>query len=634
MRVDYTSVRFLLLNRRNPALGTALAAVLMATGCTAKVTDNRDSAQSATPFGATAEKVLIQKDDADNVVSEVTIPPGSLATGQTVSVSSSFVTDSGDIAAEFGISSTVEIKPTNVATVVSSNMDANLSSPMTIALELPSTALGLTVGDINYMVVYTVRDAEAKAWKRGIIPDESLTLADGKITFTSKLFGRFELFTTSAKVAAPEKPRLVATPDFNNPPMSLTAIKPLLAGKGETVTLRGKYLTAKAKVSVGGLQAEIIPDSPEGVLRFKMPELPFGLKTVTVADAGSKATAQVVSRSLKLDYPISSLSPEKVCQGITYYDISGVLQLGRRVCDLKPCQDDGQVNCVATDSHPAVTRGAVPYERILVGTKFLGEEGKFPVCSSNGQQKCAVGAEFEAVPKELLTKSNILNGVTIGSTTGEAGKVDPKDLRAGVTVAGVTGRLKTSCRNGANLKVYNYKYNHGSIGFDIFDRITDNAQPDNYGDNSDDFRCDANNWTDVTAKVIPAEADGCQGNATGKECVFRDDFSRVRWHFTTAGPNYNFDDAFIFCKGLKHAGGNWRLPSQKELMQAYINGVSTLTAKYPKLIYANDTYWSDTTFLYPPQNKLGHYRMSVVLAHGAQGGYHNTVGARVVCVQD
>ena len=80
------------------------------------------------------------------------------------------------------------------------------------------------------------------------------------------------------------------------------------------------------------------------------------------------------------------------------------------------------------------------------------------------------------------------------------------------------------------------------------------------------------------------------------------------------------------CEALP--GGGWRLPYQKELMQAYINGSSKSSVSY--LSSTTGSYWSAVT--YSTNTCLGWY---VYLSNGGTGGNNKTndTGYRIRCVR-
>lgn len=234
---------------------------------------------------------------------------------------------------------------------------------------------------------------------------------------------------------------------------------------------------------------------------------------------------------------------------------------------LTECSDDGQVSCLPKDTQIVVDREAVR-EQIWSGSVFLD---------------------------------------TVGTAT--AG-IDPWDIRYGEVVGGVVGLLKTDCRNMADLAVYNNSFGVAEVGMDIYDSIDDRGsgdlRPQGYiWSNIQQHLCgfdplliDYPNW-----EFVPTD-----GAATGSSAVFIDRFSKLLW---TRGSNlgdFAWDDtagggvgtgALEYCEGLVHGGrSDWRLPTQKELLNAYVNGIVAVGSENlsgNNLGSSLDRFYSSTT---------------------------------------
>jgi hypothetical protein len=205
----------------------------------------------------------------------------------------------------------------------------------------------------------------------------------------------------------------------------------------------------------------------------------------------------------------------------------------------------------------------------------------------------------------------------------DSSTISPWDIRSGVTLGGIPGKM-AFYDNHANLDRYDRTSGSGSIlGLDIYDSVHDEFNNQDDGDYSE---------TDV--KVIgedipnrvhppvdlwyrdPASDNGAGALASngecdsGEECVFVDRLTTIGW----AQYNYDqmmsegsssffkdFEGAALDCKSknTNSFGGyssGWRLPSIKELQQAYINGVWHLRRSNYQLNKLN---------LYDTQTKAG-----------------------------
>lgn len=221
------------------------------------------------------------------------------------------------------------------------------------------------------------------------------------------------------------------------------------------------------------------------------------------------------------------------------------------------------------------------------------------------------GNRYSAQGSSDLTASNIISGAQIFNETGTAYRpcyytsqssctsdklcrwnsglsqceIDPFKVKKGVTIASVAGQLKTTCRNLANGSIFNFdggsisnlSYNTGSF-FDSWDTIddlnggTNNAFPTSTVSTWADHICNETDWQDLTP-----------GSCTSisQDCTIQDKITGLIW--TESKPQAStapsesgvaWDAAVNNCQTLTFGGSSdWRLPSQKELLQAHINGI-------------------------------------------------------------
>jgi len=161
---------------------------------------------------------------------------------------------------------------------------------------------------------------------------------------------------------------------------------------------------------------------------------------------------------------------------------------------------------------------------------------------------------------------------------------DPWNVRVGVTVNGVTGKLKVNCRNRVSTSsptLYNYDGAIGSIGQagqtggsvrDIWDTIDDynntqagvpggvvaswSSSTDCYGVEA--MAGDDNVWKDVTT-TNGTTASTC--TATPANCTMQDKITGISWSKLQANATWN--TAWSNCQSLNYNGQTgWRLPTQ------------------------------------------------------------------------
>ncbi len=218
-----------------------------------------------------------------------------------------------------------------------------------------------------------------------------------------------------------------------------------------------------------------------------------------------------------------------------------------------------------------------------------------------------------------LLAGNIKSGVTVAGVAGEYSFVAPDawDLRAGTVVGDVTGKLKVNCRNAVKLSGTGSIDNTTSPagpGSDIWDTIHDYyglpastdfpptwSVANYYCGNVEASAGDDNVWKDVTTAGTGGAS--CADNPTGspERCTMQDKISGLKWSKrVTSGVSWQ--DAITTCNASLHNGqtaGSWRLPTQKELMDAYEHGmVSAASANWMTLVNIQDTFWSASSFDY------------------------------------
>jgi hypothetical protein len=306
-----------------------------------------------------------------------------------------------------------------------------------------------------------------------------------------------------------------------------------------------------------------------------------------------------------------------------------------------------------------------------------GASGTLGDCTADGSQGCVVPS------------SGSIRAADTANFTGWDIRRKRNSAGALVTFAGLTGQTKT-CRNRANTAVFNNTTAPSSAGLDFFDTIDDannnlTGLPGEIpewtmliGGNTvtvgSDFACggiyatgntatgntgadatlahDANgNWQDLTPGIIPAAtptnstntANGC--NAADKHCVFRELISGLMVTEVSAAT-YTWQNAINYCHNLGEAGGavtspipfiggashsDWRLPTQKELMQLYSAGVRGLNQTSNLITFFGDVdtnFWSSSSVTYFTSDAW-----DVDLSSGDMGNLAKTDTRRAVCVR-
>lgn len=224
---------------------------------------------------------------------------------------------------------------------------------------------------------------------------------------------------------------------------------------------------------------------------------------------------------------------------------------------------------------------------VAVGTNIFGTDGQVPtpICTAATKVSCIA--------------NNACNW------SGTACSIDAWNIRAGTTIAGVSGSLKTNCRNGVISANFNWDgaiaslpntMNTTGTAFDLWDTWSDTG---GFASNkvtswSSDTFCDSSTWADVTTVDGGATLSTCAANSS--VCQYKDKISGLAVSKTGGG---GWNTAINNCQNSTYGGyaaGTWRLPTQKELMSLYTNGiVSVAQANFISLATMNAYMLSATT---------------------------------------
>ena len=301
--------------------------------------------------------------------------------------------------------------------------------------------------------------------------------------------------------------------------------------------------------------------------------------------------------------------------------------------------------------------------------------GSIADCASDGQSECFVPA------------SGAIKAANTANFTAWDVRRKRNSSGAVLTFAGVAGLSKT-CRNRARIAGFDNTTSPAATGLDFFDTIDDfngavlglpgdvPAWTMLIGGNTitagNDFKCGGiyatgnvatgntgadsslphdpdGNWQDLTPSVIPGgtnstnPAEGC--NAADKHCVFRELISGLM--VTEVAPvAYTWPNAISHCDTLGETGdgvtyrlpiiggaayGDWRLPTQKELMQLSVAGIRGLNQTTNMTTYfgnLDNTFWSSSSLSY--MTTFGNFEH--LLLNYADGASKTTERA-VVCVR-
>jgi hypothetical protein len=218
-------------------------------------------------------------------------------------------------------------------------------------------------------------------------------------------------------------------------------------------------------------------------------------------------------------------------------------------------------------------------------------------------------------------------------------------------LAGLSGTLKTNCRNTVNSTYFNFDGAVGSLGtsgvtsgtaFDYWDTIDDYyGLPSNPVTAwSTDTNCDSSTWLDRTTTNGGTSFTTC---GTSSTCIYQDRITNLQvtgilasgsnTTNTTTPATYAWNTAVQTCNSSTYGGyaaGSWRLPTQKELMSLYEHGIVSLAgANFISLDNIQNTYFWSSSSHSNPTTKAWY----IYLANGSSYTYPKTDTGFVVCVR-
>jgi hypothetical protein len=340
------------------------------------------------------------------------------------------------------------------------------------------------------------------------------------------------------------------------------------------------------------------------------------------------------------------------------------------------CSSNGATGCVTTATFKSADLTNLAAGNIKSGVTIAGIPGEYPSAefplagasetadldATNFSAQIKSAADFEYWTSSGtrqtgsgdadITVGNIKDTVNlfgvVGTYKGEA--PEPWDVRVGKTVNGVAGKLKVNCRNRINSSVFNYD-NPGTFAIgqsgvtsgsalDIWDTIDDfnasqnegvpggvvdswNSSTDCYGVES--VVGDDNVWKDVTT-TNGTTASTC--TATPANCTMQDKITGLSWSKSQQSTDWN--TAWSNCQSLNYNGQTgWRLPTQKELMEAYTHGIrSAARTNWMTEGDMGSWFWSGSSVSFYT-NGAG----IVNLADGYTGNAAKADAGQVVCVR-
>lgn len=363
----------------------------------------------------------------------------------------------------------------------------------------------------------------------------------------------------------------------------------------------------------------------------------------------------------------TDLIASNIRSGIGLFGITGTYTGGYSFCT-----SDAQIGCITDTTYKAAIFTNFTAGNIKKGVTLGGVTGDYPsstypiqgassdadlnstnfntsiTSSSVFEYWDSTGQRYTGVGDEDLASANIITGKNIfgvsGSNLGQpcsysteascdgdntcswngaSCSVNPWLFKTVYTFNGVTGKVKTNCRNLINSSVYNTDNmppdaTGDTTGSNLDWWDTGNLLYDvNYADTkptiwSNDNVCGDENWLDLTA-------DGAC-DSSSDDCMMKDKITGLSWSesgpssSSSPGDSYlDWSSAVEVCYNLSFGGNtDWRLPTAFELQHALANGFGAIAyhdgfSERPlgNTLIKNDsfildkyaTFWTATTWL-------------------------------------
>ncbi|RYZ91179.1 MAG: DUF1566 domain-containing protein [Proteobacteria bacterium] len=376
---------------------------------------------------SSGNQLMQAADDSTIKDSSVSFPPGTLAISTTIRMEEGASFASAAMVSEMGLDTKVTQSGTAVAVVPNTPMDAK--APFVVKIPLPvSTGLMLDDPWSKLVVMYRVNKVGEGKIVNGILPRSDIVIENGVVSFQSLYFGSFQTAVTSVtvmdKVQAETKAEIITKQEsISRPALQITARSPFVTKADGAVEINGINFRPSMIVALAGKKVSGLRVESDSKASFIAPSsASFGLSDITVEQEGVTQTVSVFYSGSKTDFPIMIKVEAEVCLGEKFYDASGSLKTGSRICDkVSVCSQEGQLNCLTSMEFPSVQKSALA-AKVLNGQSVAGVAGTGALapaaCSADGQVGCVANVSYPAVLKTGL-ETKVVLGSSVANVSGQ-----------------------------------------------------------------------------------------------------------------------------------------------------------------------------------------------------------------------
>jgi hypothetical protein len=388
--------------------------------------------------------------------------------------------------------------------------------------------------------------------------------------------------------------------------VKVTSLKPLVARPGQEVTVSGLNLSPSVTLRVGD---QIVPwkSATGATATFVMPATSrpgaFAIKVGRGEDTSGvvhDAAKFMIADSAGDAYPIYMATPEKICSPEVFRDAEGELKTGTK-------------NCGAVDIDPWDLR---------VGVTAGGVTGKLKVNCRNRVKKSVFDM---SIPISVTSVSGgtfitaVAHGLTAGDRVRILYRVPPSTASSQVDYyvqwSDTYQFFLTTSYPGSILNMNGgtevFVVRWGDLSPDIWDTVDDwddtngsPSPPESIVTGWYDHDCggidlpnttadDDATWKDVSI-AVGANQPGCASNPGN--CTMKDKITGLFWSEQKSSGS-SWANAIFICDALVHNdASDWRLPTHKEMLEAYSHGFRNIASD--TLIprgQLNSAFWTATT---------------------------------------
>lgn len=402
----------------------------------------------------------------------------------------------------------------------------------------------------------------------------------------------------------------VESEDANN----LSHVSPEIARPNQEILIFGHGFENSSEVYMGGNSIEVLVRRP-GVIKARVPsKASEGLYSLSVTFPKKENHLEGLSVYVsfkKPQVPFSSISKDLICSDVLFRGTNGLMAYGQRNCSeesLSLKEENGKESFIPevkkVDEHlglsKALSEKGLPPARLLSACNNIGDLNSYDIGPAFLGDSSSVSDTMQTSRPHGIEDGQAIR-IGLGDNSKSAGLSD-KETYYALNVTEKT--LQFSSSQGGNLAldlnddVKNmavYRINDGTLGH--IDAIDDFNK--NKGRPGARAFLNARSCAEIEANssILEDLTPGGCFQTSSNECLYGDRISKLQWTKTIANES-SWPSAMASCESLVYQNQNdWRLPTQNELMEAYIHGFSVhFSNAWMHSNTAETLFWTSTPY--------------------------------------